>query len=165
MTKLQLTEDERQVAVFLAFVGPALAEALSDYLQARGFEIVKIGEGIRQRFTVRNGVHEATLFLRNLFLEIATVDGHEEPLQFDTKLREFDYFTAKATHVVDSKIRLLARMLETENMDEVLEGLDTEYGKVKILRIDKKGDGHGYTLPGGTWPDMAIDTETLEEPE
>jgi len=78
--------------------------------------------------------------LHNLLLEIATIDRDEQPLRFDQKLRNIDYFARKTAQIAESKLRILFELLAEDNLDKAIDSITQEannYQRIRIPRFDQ----------------------------
>ena len=125
-----------KISTFLALCTPPIIGSVEKTLEQLGCRITKQGEGLETVIAIRSGDNEAQFYLRNLLLEIATVDRDAWPLEFDHKLYDFDYFLAKTVRVVESKLRILDCVFNGEDMDKALEKKADQYERITILRMD-----------------------------
>jgi hypothetical protein len=130
---------------FLARVSPVIVEITRGILQALGCEVKEEGSGLDLAFSIKSGQKELKFYLRNLLLEIVTIDRDEEPLRFDEGLRDFDYFMAKMAHAINSKLWVLFEVLKEDDLEAAIENVCKEaenYERIRIWRFDEKSDGH-----------------------
>jgi hypothetical protein len=66
---------------------------------------------LKTEFHIKSGEKEMTFYLHNLLLEIATIDRDENPLRFDDRLVDFDYFAKKTARIIESKLKILFKLL------------------------------------------------------
>jgi len=137
-----------KIASFLVATTRAIAEITRKLLEMCGCEVTAIGEALDLQYDVRYGDMKAVLYFRNLYLEIATVDRDAEPLQFDEKLRDYNYFSAKATHIIRSRLEILLKMLESKDTDRTIDEIFNEFDGERIV-IEKAGN---IRRKNGTYP-------------
>jgi hypothetical protein len=73
-------------------------------------------------------------------LEITTIDRDKQPLRFDESLRDFDYFLAKTSRTVASKLNVLFHLFGQEDMDAAIENIAKDakrYERIRIWRFDR----------------------------
>jgi len=132
--------DKIQITRFLCMVSPIVAEIVRTILKSFDWQLSEDGKGLDLAFYIKSGEKEAKFFIHNLFLEIATQDRDEELLRFDEKLCDFDYFLAKTTRLIQSKLNILLRVLGEENVDKAVESICQDakkYNRIRIWRIDQ----------------------------
>jgi len=135
-------QDEKEITRinrFLCFVSPIVIAQVKMLLQAAGMDIEQEGHGLDTAFCIRSGGKEAKFFMHNLLLEIATIDRDEEPVRFDGRLCDFDYFLAKTAHLLQSKLRILVSLFEKDDFQQAIESIckDTkQYERIRIWRFD-----------------------------
>lgn len=119
---------------------PVVVDVTKRILQSLDFQVTEKGRGFDTVFGIKAGEKEAEFHLHNLFLEIATVDRDEEPLRFDEKLRDFDYFLAKMVRTLESKLRVLFHLFGEQDVDRAIENIirdAKQYERIRIWRFDK----------------------------
>jgi hypothetical protein len=82
--------------------------------------------------------------MHNLLLEIATQDRDEQPLRFDERLRDFDFFAAKTSRVIENKLKILLKLFEEEGIEAALESVSQyakEYERIRIWWSDQERPG------------------------
>ena len=80
-------------------------------------------------------------FVKVLFQSAGPEVKDEEPLRFDERLRDFDFFLAKTTYVVQSKLAVLSRLLGQEDVDAAIENISQnaeQYERLRIWRFHRK---------------------------
>ena len=130
-----------RIKQFLCTVVPILTKQLKLAIQEAGFTVTEQGDGLDSVFLVKCGNKEIKFFLHNLLMEIATVDRDQEPLRFDKRLRDFDYFLAKTARLTESKLNILLHMLSKENVDATIESIiqdAKQYERIRIWRFDQE---------------------------
>jgi len=142
-------QDEKEIARinrFLCFVSPIVIAQVKMLLQAAGMDIEQEGHGLDTAFCIRSGGKEAKFFMYNLLLEIATIDRDEEPLRFDGRLCDFEYFLAKMTRLLHGKLWILLQILREEDMEAAIQNLSRnarQHERIRIWRFDDKRPASG----------------------
>jgi len=139
--KMQNQNEIAKINHFLSLVLPIVIELLRTILRATGCEVKEEGTGPDLVFSIKSGQKHVEFYLQNLLLEIATVDRDEEPLRFDERLQDFDFFIAKTAHVVQSKLAVLFHLLGQEDVDAAIENISQnakQYERIRIWRLDQK---------------------------
>ena len=129
---------------FLARVSPVIVEVTRGILQAIGCEVKEEGSGLDLAFSIKSGQKELKFYLRNLLLEIVTIDRDEEPLRFDEGLRDFEYFMAKMARAINTKLRVVFEVLKEDDLEAAVENIckdADDYERIRIWRFDEKKDG------------------------
>jgi hypothetical protein len=132
---------------FLNMVLPLVAELVSAILRSAGAEVQKEGSGLDTAFSIKSGEKEAKFYLHNLLLEIATLDRDEEPLRFDERLRDFDFFLAKTANAIQSKLRILFHVLEEDDIKAAVKNISRDaklYERVRIWQFDQGKHAKGH---------------------
>ncbi len=129
------------IAAFLRFATPLIIGQIRAVLKALQIQFRETGQCLGHCFWLKDGEKEVQFMLRNLFLEIATQDRDAEPLRFDQKLTDFDYFVTKCSHLIHSKLRILFRFLGEEDVDKAIEKISQEAGDYERIRIWKFDQG------------------------
>lgn len=138
--------ETRKIKQFLTMVLPVVVDVTKRILQSLGFQVTEKGRGLDTVFAIKAAEKEAEFHLHNLFLEIATVDRDEEPLRFDEKLRDFDYFLAKMVRILESKLRVLFHLFGEEDVDRAIENIAGDakhYERIRIWRFDQNKSSRG----------------------
>lgn len=141
------TEENARITHYIHEVLPIVAELVKIFLESNNYQIKQEGCGFDLAFSIKSGDREANFFLQNLLLEIATVDTHEEPLRFDERLRDFDYFLAKTARHAQSKLKVISQLLGEENVEAAIEDLCRnagQFGQIQIWRIDQQKPTQGH---------------------
>ena len=139
---MQNQKEITRINSFLTLVLPAVVDVTKRILQSLDFQVIEKGQGLDKVFSIKAAEKEAEFHLHNLFLEIATVDRDEEPLRFDEKLQDFDYFMNKMIRNVESKLRILFHLFGEEDVEKAIENITKDaklYDRIRILRIDLVG--------------------------
>jgi len=137
-------QDKNEIAEinhFLAVVSPIVVEVIKTILQSLDWQVKQEGCGLDMVFAIKQNDKEAEFYLHNLFLEIATIDRDQDPLQFDENLWDFDYFLAKMARGIQSKLNVLFKMFGQEDMDAAIESItkdSKQYERIRIWRFDSK---------------------------
>lgn len=141
------TEENARITHFIHGVSPIVAALVKTLLESHNYQIKQKGCGFDLAFSISSGDREANFFLQNLLLEIATLDGDEDPLRFDERLRDFDYFLAKTTRQAQSKLKVISQLLGEEDIETAIENLCRNagrLGRVQIWRIDQQKPTQGH---------------------
>lgn len=129
---------------FLCLVSPVIIRQVKMLLQSAGMEVKQGGAGPDIAFSIKSGEKEVKFFLHNLLMEIATVDRDENPLRFDGNLRDFDYFLAKTTRLIQSKLNVLLELVSEEEVDTAVEHIiqaAKQYERIRIWKFEDKTSG------------------------
>ncbi len=143
--------DANKVTAFLSATGKVIAEIVKQVLVKFGCKVSARGDGLELQYDVACGDMKATMYFRNLYLEIATVDRDAEPLQFDEKLRDYSYFLSKASFVIKSKLEILLKLLKSEDVNKTIDEIYNEFKGERIF-IEKVGKSR---RKNGTNPNAA----------
>jgi len=138
---MQNDNEIKRINNFLSMAGPLILELVSAILRALGSEVKKEGLGLDSAFLVKCGNGEIKFYVHNLLLEIATRDRDEEPLRFDERLSDFDYFVAKTGRIIQSKIDILGYLTSGKDLERALDDITAradKYERIRIWRIDQK---------------------------
>jgi len=133
-------KDMVAIAAFLRFATPLILAQIRAVLKALQIQFRETGQCLEHCFWLKDGEKEVQFMLRNLFLEIATLDRDAEPLRFDQKLTDFDYFVTKCSRLIQSKLRILFRFLGEEDVDKAIEKISQEasdYERIRIWKFDQ----------------------------
>lgn len=137
---MQNQKEMAQINNFLRLTSPLIVGQVKLLLQSAGLEVKEEGHASDLAFAIKSDEKEAKFFLQNLLLEIATVDRDEEPLRFDERLRDFDFFLAKTAQLIESKLRILFQVFAEDDVDAALENISKcadQYERIRIWRFDK----------------------------
>ncbi len=136
-------QDQIEIAkinAFLSLVSPIVVGAVRTILQTLNFEVKEEGDGLEIAFSIKRDEKEAKFYFHNLLLEITTIDRDEQALKFDESLRDFDYFLAKTSRTVASKLNVLFRLFDQEDMEAAIESIARDakrYERIRIWRFDR----------------------------
>lgn len=136
-------QDQMEIAkinAFLSLVSPIVVSVVRTILQTLNFDVEQEGTGPELAFSIKRDEKEAKFYLQNLLLEIATIDRDEEPLRFDENLRDFDYFLAKTSRTVASKLNVLFHLFGEQDMEAAIESIARDakrYERIRIWRVDR----------------------------
>ncbi|MBN2272142.1 MAG: hypothetical protein JXN61_16125 [Sedimentisphaerales bacterium] len=135
--------DITKINHFLAEVGPIIVGITKAILHALGCKIEDEGHGLDLAFSIKSGEMTLKFYLRNLLLEIVTIDRDEEPLRFDEGLKDFEYFLAKMGRAINSKLRVVFEVLKEDDLDAAVENIckdAKDYERIQIWRFDQNKD-------------------------
>jgi len=138
-TEMPGQKDDPRISYFLALVAPIVVKHVTALLQSAGFEVKKQGTGLDTSLVVSKDDRQATMYLENLFLEIATIDRDEQPLRFDERLKDFDFFLEKTADLTKSKLKVLFHLFADEDMGAVIENISKDaknYQRIRIWQFD-----------------------------
>ena len=136
---MQIDNEIKRINNFLTIVLPLVVDVTKRILQSLDFQVTEKGRGLDTVFAIKAAEKEAEFHLHNLFLEIATIDRDEEPLRFDEKLRDSDYFLAKMVRTLESKLRVLFHLFGEEDVDTAIENIARDakqYERIRIWKVD-----------------------------
>jgi hypothetical protein len=126
-----------KIAGFLTVAAPIITRLSRMVLESHRYQVTEEGAGLELVLSISTGHGEVRFFLRNLFLEVATLDRDEEPLCFDQDLLDFGYFLSKTADLIRSKLKLLLHLLETESVEDACKKIQADsagYERVRIWR-------------------------------
>ncbi len=129
-----------KINAFLSLVTPMVAGVVRTILETLDFQVIEKGQMFELIFSIKKGEKQAEFYLQNLLLEIATVDRDENPLRFDMKLRDFDYFLAKTCRLIPSKLNVLFHLFGKEDVDEAIDNIARDakqYQRIRIWKFDQ----------------------------
>ena len=138
---MQNQKEIERINRFICLVSPIVAESIKNLLRLAGLEVSQQGQGLGTVLSIEKDDKQAKMYLHNLLLEIATIDRDEEPLRFDARLRDFDFFTAKTVRLTQSKLKIFFHLFAEEDMDAVIENISQEakdYERIRIWQFDRK---------------------------
>jgi hypothetical protein len=133
--------ENEKIGRFICLVSPMVTGSLKRLLQAVGFQVKQKGSNLNTELIIQKGEKKAEMYLRNLLLEIATIDRDEEPLRFDERLQDFDFFAAKTVQLTQSKLKILFHLFAEEDMNAVIENISRDakdYERIRIWQFDQK---------------------------
>jgi len=137
-------QDQKEIAKinhFLSLLLPIVVDVIRTIFQSFGWQVEEEGCGLDLAFSIKSGEKELKFFMRNLLLEIATIDRDENTLRFDEELHDFDYFLAKTARLTQSKLQVLFHLLGEEDVDAAIENIiqiAKQYERIRIWRFDQK---------------------------
>ena len=138
---MQNQKETAKINQFLCLVSPIIAGHMKMLLQSTGAKVKEQGRGLDLTLLIKSGKKKTRFFLHNLFLEIATVDRDDNPLRFDERLRDFNFFLAKMTRIAQKKLKILFHLLLEEDVDAAIENIGRDakqFERVRIWRFDRK---------------------------
>jgi len=138
---MQNQNEIAKINYFLCVVSPIIVGHMKMLCQSTGAKVREQGRGLELSLLIKSGKKKIKFFLHNLFLEIATVDRDDDPLRFDERLREFDFFLAKMTRIARNKLKILFHLLLEEDVDAAIENIgrdEKQFERVRIWRFDRK---------------------------
>ena len=134
-------EQQIKITVFLRLASPIVADVVRTFLKAFDLEVKEEGQGLDLAFSIKKGEKEVKFCMHNLLLEIAAIDRDANPLWFGERLRDFDYFLAKATRLVGSKLWILIQLLAQDDVNAAIENVckdAKQYERIRIWRFDQQ---------------------------
>jgi len=139
--RMQNQKEISEITHFLALVSPVVLDVVRTIFQSFGWQVEEEGRGLELAFSIKSGEKELKFFVRNLLLEIATIDRDENPLRFDEELHDFDYFLAKTARLTQSKLQVLFHLLGEDDVDAAIENIlgdAKQYERIRIWRFDQR---------------------------
>lgn len=138
---MQNQKETQKINQFLSIVSPTIVGHMKMLCQSTGAKVQEQGRGLNLSLLIKSGKKKTRFFLHNLFLEIATVDRDDDPLKFDERLRDFNFFLAKMTRLTQNKLKILFHLLLEEDVDAAIENIGRDakqFERVRIWRFDQK---------------------------
>jgi len=132
---MQNQNEIAKINYFLCVVSPIIVGHMKMLCQSTGAKVREQGRGLDLSLLIKSGKKKMKFFLHNLFLEIATVDRDDDPLRFDEKLRDFDFFLAKMTRLAQNKLKILFHLLLEEDVDAAIENISQNANEYERIRI------------------------------
>jgi len=132
---MQNQNEIAKINYFLCVVSPIIVGHMKMLCQSTGAKVREQGRGLDLFLLIKYGKKKIKFFLHNLFLEIATVDRDDDPLRFDERLREFDFFLAKMTRLAQNKLKILFHLLLEEDVDAAIENISQNANEYERIRI------------------------------
>ena len=132
-------KDSVKINHFLQAVIPIVIDLVQAILKSNNWIIEHKGQALNTSFSIKAGDIETEFYLYNLFFEIATIDRDENPLRFDERLKDFEYFIEKMTRLIESKLRLLFQLFGEEDVEKALKNIEQnseQYDRIRIIRFD-----------------------------
>lgn len=114
----QVKQEYIKINLFLNKAAPLVLNLLEDIFRDHNIDFTRAGQGLNMKYDLKKGQLSSTMFLGNLFLEIATVDRDSEPLIYDKRLNDFKFFIARLKDVINSKIAVLIPLMEGKDIEE-----------------------------------------------
>ncbi len=142
---MQNQNETEKIKQFLSIVSSIIAGHVRLMFQATGAKVRQHGRGLNMTLSIKSGKKEVSFSLQNLFLEIATIDRDEQPLRFDEKLRDFDFFLDKMLRSACSKTRILFQLLLEQDVDIATEGISQNRERYEGFSVY----GSGQNKPSG----------------
>lgn len=130
-----------KISEFLAFITPLVCRILKGTFEAFEIAAQQKGQCMETVFHIKSGDKELDFYLSNLLLEIATIDRDEIPLRFDEDLCNYNYFTTKTAKLIDSKLRILFKVLDQDDIDKAIESITQsakDYERICIVKLDNQ---------------------------
>ena len=134
---------DTRIDCFLHLTTVVVVDLVSKILHSTGCEVKYKGHGLDMVFSIKHDEKEVQFHMRNLLLEIATVDRDEKRLRFDEKLKDFDFFIRKTNQLINSKLQIIFELLFENDFDKAKENilrLGDDYERIRIWEIDQKKD-------------------------
>lgn len=135
-----MQNDTEKISRFINLISPLVCAVAKKFIQSFGWQVSENGSGIDTVFSLKADGKEAEFYLRNLLLEIATIDRDECPLRFDENLQDFDTLLAKTIQLLASKLKILLHLLSEEDAETAINKITEEaknYQRIRIIRIDQ----------------------------
>jgi hypothetical protein len=136
---MQTENDAETINKFIGFTLPIVTGIVRRILESFGWQVTQKGQGLDIIFVVKADSKEIEFYMHNLILEIATIDRDEEPLRFDERLRDFDFFINKTITLIESKLRVLNPLLCEDDLDAAIGRITQNakgYHRIRIYKFD-----------------------------
>ena len=133
-------EDRMKIENVLRVAYKFVPSAIKDILENEGFKVEEQGKDLDLSYKVSGtGDFHAVFYFHNLFLEIATKDRDDDPLEFDEGLSSFGCFMLKSVKVIDSKLRLFTAILKKgpDISGEEIKKIVPEGTRVRVTKLRK----------------------------
>ena len=137
---MQNLKDSVKINHFLQAVTPIVVDLVQAILKSADWQIERKGEGLDTSFSIKAGDKETVFYLHNLLLEIASIDRDQNPMRFDERLRDFDYFIEKTIRLTESKLKILFQLFGSDDIEKAIENIEQtagQYERIRILRFDQ----------------------------
>ena len=137
---MQNLKDSVKINHFLQAVTPIVVDLVQAILKSTDWQIERKGKGLDTSFSIKAGDKETVFYLHNLFLEIASIDRDQNPMRFDERLRDFDYFIEKTIRLTESKLKILFQLFGQDDIDKAIKDIEQtagQYERIRILRFDQ----------------------------
>jgi len=138
---MQNQNETAKINHFLCVVSPIIVGHMKMLCQSTGAKVREQGRGLDLSLLIKSGKKKIKFFLHNLFMEIATIDRDDDPLRFDERLRDFNFFLAKMTRLAQNKLKILFHLLLEEDVDAAIEDIGRDakqFERVRIWRFDQQ---------------------------
>ena len=137
-------KETERINHFLCFVTPIVIKFVKGLLESADLQVLQEGSGTEATLSIRKGEKQAKMYLQNLLLEIATVDRDQQPLRFDQRLEDFEFFMTKTARLTESKLKILFHVFAEEDVDVAIENISLDakqYERIRIWQFDQKDTG------------------------
>ena len=137
---MQNLKDSVKINHFLQAITPIVVNLVQAILKSTNWTIERKGQALDTSFSIKAGDKETVFYLYNLFLEIATIDRDENPLRFDERLRDFDYFVEKTIRLTESKLKILFQLFGEEDVEKAIKNIEqnsAQFERIRIIRFDQ----------------------------
>ena len=134
--------EEQNVSLIAGYIntfGPPIAGLLIASFEGKGYNVVACNPGLNMQLEVSKDNKTTVLYLRGLFLDIATTDRDADPLIFDTRITDLSEAAKKISRVLRDRIELVERLMgaETnEDMAQVTKDLAHKFERLKMTMIE-----------------------------
>jgi len=95
------------------------------------------GTGLDMKYELSKGKFGSSMFMRNLLLEIATVDRDTEPLRYDYRLDDMEFLFRRIVETVGSKLAVLLPVMNGKGIKSVRK-LAPNYERLKIKILESE---------------------------
>ena len=115
---------------------------MEQLLKALHLDAKRKGQGLDMVFCIRHGNNDIEFHMHNLLLEIASIDRDENPMRFDDRLGDFEYFVSKTNRIVAGKLQVLLELVSKEDFDKAKESiakLGNQFSRIRIWQFDGPG--------------------------
>ncbi|OHB52630.1 MAG: hypothetical protein A2Y12_03680 [Planctomycetes bacterium GWF2_42_9] len=103
----------------LSKIAPIVLLTLESTFAENGIEFKLVGKGLDSKYQLKKGSLECSMFLHNLFLEVATVDRDATPLKYNNRMDDNEMLLARIIEIVDSKLAPLLLLIAGKDADEI----------------------------------------------
>ena len=131
-------ETER-ISKYINFISPFVCDITKTIVESCGWQVTENNIGVNIVFLIKADDRQAEFYLHNLLFEVATIDRDANPLFFDEKLEDFDYFLEKTLNIIQSKLKILCHIFCETDIDTALNKITKEaksYQRVRIIKLD-----------------------------
>lgn len=132
--------DSAKINLFLQATAPLVIDIVGAILNSTNWQIERKGKGLDTFFSIKAGDNETVFYIHNLLLEIATVDRDQNPLRFDQRLEDIDYFIEKMVRLSESKLNILFQLFGNEDIEKAIAKIEKnsdQYERIRIMRFDQ----------------------------